>query len=339
MDESMKGTFMLGIDVELAWGLTHRKKINLTEIAQMSINARKALDDVLDLFEKFHIPATWSILGHLILDHCDKDNESKLPHLDMPRPDYSWLKNDWYRDDPCTDLEKDPAWYGKDIVDKIVEYTRRSKVSHEIGCHSFSHQHFGDPGCGEELAKAEIEKCLELMKTEYGIVPRVFTFPRAYVGHIGLLEELGFIAFVDTPPKLYPCVKLEKTAVNYVKTYISLAIQFLSYYFLFPPHTVTVEEPIPGLWSVRGCLGYGKKPFIPLRLVTLKAKQGIDRAIREQKIFSMFAHLKEFGADEFLREFKKILSYANKKMEEGKLEVRTLSELVRVYVGDSVITG
>jgi len=330
MGGSMKGTFMLGIDVELAWGLVHRKKIDLSEIAQMSINARKALDDVLDLFEKFQIPATWSILGHLILDHCNKDSENELPHPDMPRPNYSWLKDDWYRYDPCTDLQKDPAWYGKDIVDKIVEYIRGSKVNHEIGCHSFSHQHFGDPGCGEELARAEIEKCLELMKTEYGIVPKAFTFPRAYIGHIDILKELGFIAFVDTPPKLYPCVKLEKTVTNYVKTYLSFGIQFLSYYFLFPPHVVTTKEPIPGLWSVKGCLGYGKKPLIPLRLVTLKAIQGIDRAIREQKIFSMFAHLKEFGVDEFFREFEKVLSYVSKKMEEGKLEVRTLSELVSV---------
>ena len=339
MDENTKGTFLLGIDVELAWGLVHRKKINLSEITRMCINARKALDGVLDLFERFQIPATWSILGHLILDHCERDNESELPHPDMPRPSYSWLKDDWYRYDPCTNLQKDPAWYGKDIVDRIVGYIKQSKLPHEIGCHSFSHQHFGDPGCGEELARTETKKCLELMNKEYGIIPRVFTFPRTYVGHIDVLKELGFVAFIDTPPKLYPCVNLEKSATNYVKTYLSLILQFLSYYLLFPPHVVTAEEPIPRLWSVKACLGYGKKPLIPLRLVTVKAKQGIDRAIREQKIFSMFAHLKEFGVDGFCRELEKVLAHVERRRAEGKLEVRTLSELLRVYAEDSTITG
>lgn len=332
MGEHTKGTFVLGIDVELAWGLVHRRKIDLSKVAQMTTSARDALDDVMGLFEEFQIPVTWSILGHLMLDGCSKDEESGLPHPDMPRPNYSWLKGDWYRYDPCTDLQKNPAWYGKDIVDKIVEYMNESTVSHEIGCHSFSHQHFGDPGCGEELARAEIRKCLELMKREYGIAPKVFTFPRAHVGHIDLLKEHGFMAFADTPPKLYPCVKLEKTVANYVKTYLSLATQLLSYYFLFPPHVVEANEPLPGLWSLKGCLGYGKKPLIPLRLVTLKAIQGIDRAVQKQKTFSMFAHLKEFGAERFFQEFEKVLSYASKKREEQKLEVKTISQLIREHI-------
>jgi len=331
MDKNMKGTFMLGIDVELAWGLVYRKKIDLSEITTMSINVRSALDSVLALFERFQIPATWSILGHLMLDHCDRDNDSDLPHPDMPRPSYSWLEDDWYRYDPCSNLEKDPAWYGKDIVGKIIQYVGASKLPHEIGCHSFSHQLFGDPECGEEVARAEITKCLDLMNEEYGLIPRVFTFPRAYTGHIGVLKELGFIAFVDTPPKLYPCVKMERTIANYVKTYLSLALQFLSYYFLFPPHVVAAEEPLSGLWAVKGCLGYGKKPLIPLSLVTAKAIQGIDKAVREQKIFSMFAHLKEFGVDGFFGEFEKVLEHVDRRRKEGKLEVKTLSGLVSEY--------
>ena len=338
MGENLKGTFMLGIDVELAWGLAYRRKIDLSEITRMSINVRSALDDVLDLFERFQIPATWSIVGHLILDHCNRGKERELPHPDMPRPNYSWLKDDWYRYDPCTDLQRDPAWYGKDIVDRIVEYVKESKVPHEIGCHSFSHQHFGDPGCGEELARTEIKTCLELMNKEYGMVPKVFTFPRAYTGHIDVLKELGFMAFIDTPPKLYPCVNLERTVTNYMKTYLSLALQFLSYYFLFPPHVVTAKESIPGLWSVKGCLGYGKKPLIPLRLVTIKAMQGTDRAIRERKIFSVFAHLKEFGVGDFFCEFEKILKHVDRRRKEGKLRVRTLSELAREYTGNSTTT-
>jgi len=326
----MKGYFMLGIDVELAWGRVHRKNIDLPKLKRAAVNVREILDSVIGLLEKYSVQVTWNILGHLLLNHCAKNDLSGLPHGDMPRPNYSWLKDNWYRFDPCSDVQRDPAWYGKDIVDRIIKYVKESKVPHEIGCHSFSHQLFGDPGCGEELARVEIQKSLELMKNEYDIVPKVFAFPRDYVGHLETLKEHGFIAFRDIPPKLYPCLKLEKTVSNLIKSYASLLIQFLSYYFLFPPHVETARKAVPGLWAVRGCLAYGKKPLIPLSLVNFKAIQGINRAIRSKKIFSMYTHLYSFGENRNrLSDFEKILLYVSKKREEGKLEVKTMTELAR----------
>lgn len=334
----MKGTFTLCIEVELAWGLLHRRNIDLLKAKRTSINTRETLEPVIGLLERYSIPVTWSVLGHLLLDHCSRGDGKGGPHPEMPRASYSWLKEDWYRYDPCTDIQRDPAWYGKDIVNRVVQYVKESKIPHDIGCHSFSHQQFGDHGCGEELARAEIEKCIELMEAEYGVVPRIFTFPRDYVGHVRLLKELGFVAFRGVPPKLYPCLKLERTISNWMKTYFSFFIQFLSYYLLFPPHVVTLREAIPGLWTIPGCLAYGKKPLIPLRLVTFKAKQGIRKAIEEAKIFSMYTHLRNFGESKnMLSNFEEILSYVDRKREEGKLQVETTTQLVRELSGVSGI--
>lgn len=323
-----KGVFLLGIDVELAWGLVHKKSINFSEVKRASLRVRDIVDDLFAFLEEYEIPVSWAILGHLLLDRCSRSGMNGLPHPEMPRPSYSWLSEDWYRYDPCTDVERDPAWYGSDVVKRIVEYVEESKLPHEVGCHSFSHQQFGDPGCGEELARAEIKRCVELMETRFNIVPRFFAFPRDYVGHISLLKEFGFVTFRDVPPKLYPCLKLDKTIPNYVNTYFSLFIQFLSYYFLVPPHVTNITENIQGLWSVPGCLAYGKKRWIPLRLVTHKAIQGINRAARERKIFSMYTHLKNFGNPHFFSNFKDVISHVCEKRESGELEVTTLGRLV-----------
>lgn len=321
---------MLCIEVELAWGFVHRRKIDLLKVKRESIRTRTLLDPVVNLLEKYRIPVTWSIIGHLLLDHCNRGDKNELPHPEMPRPSYSWLKGDWYKYDPCTTIQKDPAWYGKDIVNRIVRYMKESKLTHDIGCHSFSHQMFGDKECSEELARAEIKKCLELMEMQYGITPKIFTFPRDYVGQVNILKELGFLAFRDIPPKLYPCLKLERTVSNYMKTYFSLFVQLLSYYFLFPPHVVTMREAIPGLWAVPGSLAYGKKPLIPLWLVAFKAKQGIKRAVKERKIFLMYTHLRNFGENkQMLSNFEKLLLYVSRKRDEGKLEVKTMTEIVR----------
>lgn len=325
----MKGVFALCIEVELAWGRVHKRKIDLPKAKRVSINTRMLLDAVIHLLEKYRIPATWSIVGHLLLDYCRRSNKDELPHPEMPRPSYSWSKGDWYKYDPCTTIQDDPAWYGKDIVDKIVQYVKKGKTTDDIGCHSFSHQMFGDQGCSAELARAEIKKCIELMEMQYGIAPQIFTFPRDYVGNINVLRELGFQAFRDIPPKLYPCLQLERTISNYIKTYFSLFAQLLSYYLLFPPHAVTPREAIPGLWAVPGSLAYGKKQLIPLWLVTFKAKQGIRKAVKEGKVFLMYTHLRNFGEDKhMLSNFENLLLYVSKKRDEGKLEVMTMTELV-----------
>jgi len=325
----MPGIFSLSIDVELAWGSIHRKSINLNTLREISINVRNVMDNLFALLENYEVPVTWNILGHLVLDHCSRENPNELPHCDMPRANYSWLNGDWYRYDPCTGITEDPAWYGKDIVDKIIYYTRTSKVGHEIGCHSFSHQQFGDLGCTQKLARAEITKCIELLKTECNTVPKTFAFPRDYVGHLNTLKEHGFTSFRDVPPKLYPCLRLERTVSNYLKTQLSLALQLLSYYVLFPPHVVTSREILPGLWGIPGCLAYGNKSLVPLRLVTFKAIQGIDRAIRNGKIFSIYTHLRDFGANKrMLMELEKVLSYASEKKRMGMLEVKTMTQLV-----------
>ncbi|UCE29583.1 MAG: polysaccharide deacetylase family protein [Candidatus Bathyarchaeota archaeon] len=324
----MPGIFSLSIDVELAWAFVHRGRIDLAKMTQVSMNVRKIMNKLFGLFEAYQIPVTWNILGHLILDHCSKKDESALPHPDMPRPSYSWLNDDWYRYDPCTQVTSDPAWYGKDIVDRIAHYVETSKLSHEIGCHSFSHQLFGDSGCSENVARAEILKCMQLMKTEYNIIPETFAFPRDHVGHLDLLKESGFVSFRDVPAKLYPCLELERTFSRYLKTYFSLAAQLLSYYFLFPPHVVRSRQTSCGLIGIQGCLAYGEKPLVPLEFLTIKAKQGIDRASREGAAFVVYTHLRDFGANRrFFSQFDRVLRYAKRKRDEGNLLVLTMSDL------------
>ena len=46
-------------------------------------------------------------------------------------------EGDWFKADPCTNLQTDPNWYAPDLI-KLI---RDSKVKHEIGSHTFSHSY------------------------------------------------------------------------------------------------------------------------------------------------------------------------------------------------------
>jgi len=139
---------------------------------------RGCIDTLLSLFEKYNIPATWAVVGHLFLNHCEK--EDGIPHKDMPR-----FKENWYSSDHCTDIQRDPLYYGRDIVEKILS----NRIEHEIGYHSFSHVIFSE--CSREVAEAEIKMGDKLAK-EFGIALKSFVFPKNNIGHVDVLKKNGF---------------------------------------------------------------------------------------------------------------------------------------------------
>ena len=144
------------MDTELIWGYVAYPADDAVRLMKNDDkNVRGCIDILLNLFEKHNIPATWAVVGHLFLDHCEC--EDGIPHKDMPR-----FKDDWYSSDPCTDIQRDPLYYGRDIVEKILS----SRIEHEIGYHSFSHVVFSE--CRREVAEAEIKEGIKLATKEFG---------------------------------------------------------------------------------------------------------------------------------------------------------------------------
>jgi len=169
--------FIISLDTELIWGIVHTGE-DAALFLKDPKGCRGAIDSLLNIFEKHNIPATWAVVGHLFLDHCEK--EGGIPHKDMPR-----FKKDWYLCDPCTGIQRDPLYYGKDIIEKILS----NPVEHEIGYHSFSHVIFSE--CSREVAEAEIKEGIKLAEV-FGITLKSFVFPQDKIGHLDVLKENGF---------------------------------------------------------------------------------------------------------------------------------------------------
>ena len=323
----MKGVFLLDVEIELAWGFIDQQ-FDKNRMTRASKNVRRYLDNILSLLEKYQIPVTWGVLGHVALDRCRR---MKIPHPEMPRPSYKWLKRDWYEPDPCSTLEDEPAFYGKDIVDHVINFASKTNVAHDIACHSFSHQLFGDPGCSEEVAEAEVKKCLEIMKENYNIPPRVFIFPRDYPGHLDILKRNGFIAFRGPIPHIITYSEASQGTRNTLFRYASLASYWASFYFRVPPPVVQHFND-GGLINIPGSMCYNNKPFIPLSLIKTKALKGIERAVKENIIFHLYSHLINFGLASnikaFLISFEEILAFADLLRNKKQLEITTIRKFV-----------
>lgn len=301
----MKPTFMISIDVELLWGHMPSPSKDLIAMISKAGYGREPIDSLLSIFDKYEIPATWAVVGHLFLDHCIK--EDGVAHKDMPR-----FQQNWYEFDPCTDIKRAPLYYGKDIVEKILS----TRVSHEIGYHSFSHVPFSE--CSREVAEVEIKEGVRLTK-ELGINLKSFVFPKNMIGHVDVLKEYGFEIYrgrnlrigKDHPSLLY---RVGRVAVNEA---------------LARPVEPRWKD---GIWEIPSCMFF-RDPLLPFSLLP-RAKHGINKMIvnfsglSPNKVFHIFLHPEDLLLDpRLLKRLDRLCTFILEKREKDMIQVNTMGEL------------
>ena len=298
--ELNKPIFIISLDAELLWGYIaypSHDVINLMKADKEKV--RGCIDTLLSLFETHNIPATWAVVGHLFLDHCEC--EDGVPHKDMPR-----FKEDWYSADPCTDIQRDPLYYGRDIVAKILS----NRVEHEIGYHSFSHVPFSE--CNRDVAEAEIKEGLKLAK-EFGITLKSFVFPENKIGHVDVLKENGF--------KIYRGENLRRYDPN--QSFLIRMFNGGINKMIAPPAEPKWKDDI---WEIPSSM-YFCDPLIKFSLLP-RAKLGLYRAIRSKMVFHVFLHPYDLLRYPLLKnDLDKFFGTVAKRRDEGKLEVMTMGEL------------
>ena len=131
-----RGVFTLSLDFELIWGTLADYGPDAFSAAVERERA-EVFDRLLDLLIEFEIPATWCVLGHLLLGSCSAVDGVKHPEITPPG---EMPADRWFAHDPCTDERTDPLYYGLSLVERI----RACPVPQEVGGHSFSHALFGD---------------------------------------------------------------------------------------------------------------------------------------------------------------------------------------------------
>lgn len=298
-----KPVFTISLDVELLWGMIHENAKLAKSYINLLINdpqgGRGAIVFLLSVFEKYAIPATWAIVGHLFLESCER--KEGVAHKDMPRP-----RDNWYSVDPCTGIHSAPLYYGSDIIERVLS----SPIEHDIGYHSFSHPIFTE--CSREVAQAEIETGVKLAQRS-GIVLRSFAFPQNQVAHVEVLKENGFHIYRGATHRKWD------SSQSVLKRKLSGGIDKV----IASPVMPLWED---GIWQIPGSMLF-YDPQIPFSLLP-RAKLGIERAIRGNKVFHIFLHPHNLLAQPALGKILDgLLSTVAQKRDEGKLQVMTMAEL------------
>ncbi|MDP3879100.1 MAG: hypothetical protein Q8Q07_02180 [Dehalococcoidales bacterium] len=152
-----------------------------------------------------------------------------------------------------------------------------SKVSQEIGCHTFSHIQVGDPECSRDCFASELLAC-RLAAEEFGLELKSFVFPLQMVGHLDVLKEHGYIAYRGN---------LLQDPVRKPRI-----MRWLVYCLSAGP-TVLPEEH-NGLWDLPMCLSYPPPRYWTstpaVRLQVWKSKRALRRAAEQRRLFHLCFH-------------------------------------------------
>jgi peptidoglycan/xylan/chitin deacetylase (PgdA/CDA1 family) len=287
----MTGLFILSLDTEIAWGTDETA---LSRYAHCFDNYRAIVEQLLELLDRYNIPATWAVVGHLFLSHDDPRTLGRHPE-------------NWYH-----------APYLLDLI-------RAAAVHHEIGTHTFSHIYTDDPETTQMVWKKELDTAAALHR-EHNLPLQSIVYPRNQVAYTQTLNDYGIIAYrgveqnwygnrrgffhlfdraLGLPPPTYDPVSL-RVGDNLVNLPAS---QFLMAYD-------------------------GVRAYIPTASRVRQARIGIRRAVQRNHLYHLWFHPFNLGtSDNMFDALEGILREVARRRDEGKLRVMTMADAAEWILG------
>lgn len=310
-----RGAFTLSLDFELIWGSRDLVQDPAGLDAMSRVTRARVFEPLLRMFDRYGVVGTWATVGALFLDEARI--EGGRLHPDLPNPAHAW-RPDWLAGVPSGTEAEHPAWYGRSLVRRLVE------AGQEVGSHAFTHTIFGDPGCSEAVADAELTRAVAVAG-ELGITLRSLVFPRNVAGHLHLLKRHGFTCWRGEEPVWYRRAGLPVPLVRLAHLADVLAGA--------RPVTVLPTRDEHGLWNIPSSAVFapvdGGRRFIPMRQRVRRARRGIDAAEARREICHLYIHPINFATDpdRMLHGLDRVLAHAARRRDAGALDILSMGAI------------
>lgn len=219
---NVNSRFIISLDFELHWGVFD----TLGDKYNKNLDGTKyAIREILELFKKYDISATWCIVGMLF----NKNIEDFQKYKPMKLPSYKNTQLNPYNVNIGKDEKQDPYHYAYDIIKLILSYRMQ-----EIGSHSYSHYYCREEGQTIEEFEDDTKSAVKIAKDKFGINLKSYVFPKNEVNkdYLGVLIKYGFSHF-RIPPNNWLYNNGQKTnkigrIIRYVDSYINLSGRYTS---------------------------------------------------------------------------------------------------------------
>ena len=189
----MIGVLAVSLDFELHWG--GFEKWPIENYKGYFDNTRRAIPEMLGLFQHYQSHTTWATVGMLF--HTSKESLlSKAPSL---KPSYKISELSAYnfiKVQGIGDTERqDPYHFGASLVQQIV-----NTPFQELGSHTFAHYYCNEDGQTVEQFRADLQAANRSAKI-FNRELKSLVFPRNQFNeeYLRACFEVGFIAVRDNP--------------------------------------------------------------------------------------------------------------------------------------------
>lgn len=300
------GTVVISVDAELGWG-HHDLSAPPPERVEY---ARTGWRRLAALHEEYQLPATWALVGHLLLDDCDGS------HADHPTPE------GWFARETGAWADRPDLRFGDGLVELLVA----GDVEHELACHSFSHVVFDEPAVTAEVAAAELRACRTALSDHPVPVDAFdsFVFPRNHPAHRGVLAREGFRYYRGRRPGAPP---RRRGVTPLSKAVAALASR--------PPPLVTPQRDefglvnLPASMYLFGFEGVRRAVWTAVAgdPVVERARMGIERAAREGGVLHLWLHPNNIVSRADERRLRAIYGSLRRAVDAGRVTVEPMRDV------------
>lgn len=284
----MSGEFVISLDFELLWGL--RDRANRDSYGRNILGAREAVPQMLDLFARNGISATWATVGLLFCESRDELMASMPPEELQPRYANPALSNYSYLSEVGKNEAEDPYYFAASLIDRIA-----STEGQEIATHTFSHFYTLEPGATADAFAADLAAA-RAVAARRGITLRSIVFPRNQYGaeHVQICETAGITSWRGNPDSW-----AYRATAGQGQTLLRRGVRLVDAYSGFlGPQTYVPESGsmrnAPASRFLRPCAGK-LAPLHPAHIRTIL--RGMSSAASAGRGYHLWWHPHNFGRD------------------------------------------
>ncbi len=287
--DSQTPYFIISLDFELYWGVFD--KLSLEAYGQHIKDVHIIVPELLNIFNKNKINATWATVGFLLA----KDKSDLLSNQPKHLPGYLNKKLSAYPKIKHIgeNESEDPCHYAYELVQKILK-----TPGQELASHTYAHYYCLEEGQTPEEFKADLNAFNQAAK-KLNTTIKSLVFPRnqTNAGYLKLCQEQGIITYRgNQKSKIYEALSDENETLG--RRFLRLLDSYLnlSGYHSVPIQQVKQSFPF-NIPASRFLRPFSKKLrfFEPLKLSRIKSE--MTHAAQKGHIYHLWWHPHNFGVN------------------------------------------
>ena len=297
----MKGTFMVSLDFELFWGMLD--VCALESYQDNILGGKKAIPQLLQLFEKYQIHATWATVGFLFADHY----EEAARFFPTIRPGYANQALNYYEnfEKIGSNEETAPCFYAPGLLKKIA-----GTPGQEIASHTFCHYYCREKGQTAEQFEADMQAARAIAADKgYNVTSVILPRNQSEPEYTAVLRKLGFTAYrAEEDDWIHRCFRKWKIQVPY------RMLHLLDMYLPLTGQCCYPARQEDGIWNFVGSRIF-RPIFSPLefleRVKIRRIKKEMRYAAKHGLIYHLWWHPHNLGVrtEENLAQLEEIFRY------------------------------